>query len=82
MTLGELINLKAEEFGDHVAFVQPGEVSLTYKVFNQKANQLANFLLHKGLKKGDKIRTHTPNSSTDGSTPALGSVHVTATEII
>ena len=55
MTLGELINLKAEEFGDHVAFVQPGEVSLTYKVFNQKANQLANFLLHKGLKKGDKI---------------------------
>ena len=55
MTLGEIINLKAEEFRDRVAFVQPGEVSLTYKIFNKKVNQLANFLLHKGFKKGDKI---------------------------
>ncbi len=60
MTLGELVKLNAAKFGDNIALIQPndeaaGFKTLTYKSFNEKVNQLANFLSLKGVKRTDKI---------------------------
>lgn len=60
MTLGELIKLRAEEFGSkHLALIQPETQTsfkaLTYKDFNDKVNQLVHFLSSKGIKKSDRI---------------------------
>jgi long-chain acyl-CoA synthetase len=61
LTLGELIRLKADKAGRaHLALIQPndeaaGFKALTYKGFNEKVNQLANFLSSKGIKKSDRV---------------------------
>lgn len=67
MTLGKLVKLKAEEFGENIAVIQPDEEamafnSLTYKDFNRKVNQLAHFLLEKGIKRGDRVAVLLQNS--------------------
>lgn len=67
MTLGELVKLKAEEFGSkHLALIQPEtDVSfraLTYKDFNDRVNQLAHFILKKGIKKSDRVAILLRNS--------------------
>jgi long-chain acyl-CoA synthetase len=62
LTLGELIRIRAEEFGNHIALIQPDEARLTYKAFNEKVNQLAHFLSKKGIKKRDKVAILLQNS--------------------
>ncbi len=62
MTLGELIRIRAEEFRNHIALIQPDEATLTYKGFNEKVNQFAHFLLEKGIKKGDRVAILLQNS--------------------
>ncbi len=67
MTLGELIKLRAEEFGKNIALIQPNDEAtgfnaLTYKNFNEEVNQLSNFLLEKGIKKNDKVAILLQNS--------------------
>ncbi len=62
MTLGELIQIRAEEFGDRIALIQPDEAKLTYKAFNEKVNQLAHFLLEQGIEKGQRISILLQNS--------------------
>ena len=67
MTLGELIKLRAEEFGSkHLALIQPETAetfkALTYKGFNDKVNQLSHLLLDKGVKKTDRVAILLRNS--------------------
>lgn len=68
MTLGELIKLKADNFGRNIALIQPNEeatssYTLTYRDFNDKVNQFAHFLLQKGIKKYDKVGILLQNSN-------------------
>jgi long-chain acyl-CoA synthetase len=67
LTLGELIKSKAEEFGsNHLALIQPEtDISfraLTYKDLNDRVNQLAHFLLEKGINKTDRAAILLRNS--------------------
>lgn len=54
MVLGEMFARNARKFQEKLAVVS-GEISLTYKVLNERINRLANGLLDNGLKKGDRL---------------------------
>jgi amino acid adenylation domain-containing protein len=52
--LHHLISEQAQNFSDKIAIKFAGE-TLTYQQLNEKANQLAAFLISEGVKKGDKV---------------------------
>jgi long-chain acyl-CoA synthetase len=54
MVVGEIIRRSAVKFPKKTAVVSKG-ISLNYKTLNERVNRLANALLKKGLKKGDRI---------------------------
>jgi acyl-CoA synthetase (AMP-forming)/AMP-acid ligase II len=54
MVVGDLILRNANKFPEKIAVVSDG-VSMSYQVLNERANRLANALIRKGLKKGDRI---------------------------
>ena len=54
MVVGDLILRNANKFPERIAVVSDG-VSMSYWVLNERVNRLANALIRKGLKKGDRI---------------------------
>jgi acyl-CoA synthetase (AMP-forming)/AMP-acid ligase II len=54
MVVGDMIVRDANKFPEKMAVVSEG-ISLTYKALNERVNRLANALIKKGLKKGDRI---------------------------
>lgn len=67
MNTRKLLERKVRQHGDKpfVIFIDKdmNEEILTYKQFDQLVNRLANWLLSKGIQKGDFVLTHLPNSS-------------------
>jgi acyl-CoA synthetase (AMP-forming)/AMP-acid ligase II len=66
--IGEILARNARMYTNDVALVErvPGEkkrYELTWKEFDDKANQFANYLVKKGVKKGDKIVHFMMNST-------------------
>ncbi|MGH2666783.1 amino acid adenylation domain-containing protein [Flavobacterium sp.] len=53
-TVLDLINQQVQQAPDQIV-VEFEEDSLTYQELNEQSNQLANCLIHKGIKKGDLI---------------------------
>ena len=58
--IGEILARNARMYPNDVALVEriPAEkksVEITWKEFDDKANQFANVLVKKGIKKGDKV---------------------------
>jgi len=53
-SLSTLISETANKYPDHTALSFQDE-KLTYKALNDKANQVAHFLIEQGIKSGDKI---------------------------
>jgi len=54
-----MITRNAKKFPEKVAVVSEG-LSLTYRELNERVNRLANTLIEKGLKKGDRIGVLVP----------------------
>ena len=54
MTVGEMLTRNANKFPTKKAVVSE-ETSIDFKTLNERVNRLANGLLKKGLKKGDRI---------------------------
>ncbi|MBI4798455.1 MAG: long-chain-fatty-acid--CoA ligase [Desulfarculus sp.] len=54
MTVGDMLTRAAAKF-PHKTAVICGELSLTYRQFNQRVNRLAQALLARGLQKGDRL---------------------------
>jgi len=54
MVVGDMILRNANKFPEKIAVVSDG-VSMSYQVLNERVNRLANALIEKGLKKGDRI---------------------------
>jgi crotonobetaine/carnitine-CoA ligase len=67
MNLRKLLERKVRQHGDKpfVIFVDrdQNEEILTYGEFDETVNRLANWLLERGISKGDRVLTHLPNSS-------------------
>jgi len=58
--IGEILARNARLYPDSVALVErtPGEKKrsqITWKQFDDQVNRFANVLIHKGIKKGDKV---------------------------
>jgi len=66
MNLRKLLERKVRQHGDKpfIIFVDKDqkEEILTYQQFDETVNRLANWLLQKGIRKGDFVLTHLPNS--------------------
>lgn len=60
MNIGTLLPRHARYRPDHLAFVC-GKHRLTFREFNRHVNKLANTMLAKGLRKGEKFATILPN---------------------
>ncbi|MEI9478168.1 MAG: AMP-binding protein, partial [Deltaproteobacteria bacterium] len=54
MTIGDLLVRNANKFPEKLAVVS-GDFSATFSMFNERVNRLADFLLTRGLQKGDRI---------------------------
>jgi acyl-CoA synthetase (AMP-forming)/AMP-acid ligase II len=61
VNIGSLLPRNARYRPDHTAIVFEDR-RLTFLEFNRRVNQLANALLSRGVKKGDKVATILPNS--------------------
>jgi len=60
MIIGEILARNARMYGDEIALIErePAKdkrVSITWKEFDETANRIANALISKGIKKGDKV---------------------------
>jgi long-chain acyl-CoA synthetase len=55
MTIGDLLVRNANKFPNKTAVVSDGNVRMTFRVFNERVNRLANRLCDLGLVKGDRI---------------------------
>ena len=60
MVITEILARNAGTYGDEIALVErdPGKgtrTTLTWKEFDEMANRIANGLLAKGVKRGDKV---------------------------
>jgi acyl-CoA synthetase (AMP-forming)/AMP-acid ligase II len=60
MIIGEILARNARMYGDEVALIErePAKekrVSITWKEFDEAANRIANALMAKGIRKGDKV---------------------------
>lgn len=69
LVLPGLLERSAEKFPDHRATIFPGalghrlyESVLTYRQLDEAANRFANALIALGVKKGDRVAIHLPNS--------------------
>ena len=64
--LRKLLETKVRQHGDKpfLIFINKKEEEeiLTYRQFDEKVNRLANWLKKKGIKKGDFVLTHLPNT--------------------
>jgi crotonobetaine/carnitine-CoA ligase len=64
--LRRLLETKVEQHGDKPFIIyvnkEGDEEVLTYRQFDEKVNRLANWFLSRGIKKGDFILTHLPNT--------------------
>ena len=60
MDIGSLLTRHSRYRPNHLAFVFGGE-RLTCRAMNARVNALANAVLGRGLKKGDKVATLLPN---------------------
>jgi acyl-CoA synthetase (AMP-forming)/AMP-acid ligase II len=59
-TIVEMLEKNAQKYPDDVALIEltPSQnirKQLTWKEFDEQANRIANYLLQKGIKKGDKV---------------------------
>ncbi|OGP69218.1 MAG: hypothetical protein A2169_06145 [Deltaproteobacteria bacterium RBG_13_47_9] len=54
MVVGDMLLRNANKFPDKIALVSRG-LSWSYQALNERVNRLANALIKKGLKKGDRI---------------------------
>ncbi len=83
ITFGELIDRRAEEYGDKEAlvYVSPIEKSWSYTAFRDICNSVAKSLIRLGVKKGDKVSmwgTNVPEwIFTFGGTVKIGGILVT-----
>jgi long-chain acyl-CoA synthetase len=59
MVVGDMIARDAKKFPEKVAVVFEG-LSRTYRELNERVNRLANALIKKGLKKGDRVGVLVP----------------------
>ncbi len=60
MIIGEILARNARMYGDEIALIErePAKdkrVSITWKEFDETANRIANALISKGIRKGDKV---------------------------
>lgn len=57
ITFGDLLDLRAEEYGDKeaIVYVSPIQGKWSYKEFRDEANKVAKSLIKLGVKKGDKV---------------------------
>ena len=66
MNIRKLLERKVRQHGDKpfIIFVDKDmkEEILTYRQFDEKVNRLGNWILSRGIKKGDFVLTHLPNS--------------------
>lgn len=66
MNLRKLLERKVRQHGDKpfVVFLDRDlrEEVVTYRDFDERVNRLANWLLSRGIRKGDFVLTHLPNS--------------------
>ncbi|MFO7792817.1 MAG: AMP-binding protein [Candidatus Saliniplasma sp.] len=60
ITIGKLLEEKAKEYPDKEAIIF-NDQRITYKELNEKAERLANFLMNKGIGRGDKVSIWLPN---------------------
>jgi crotonobetaine/carnitine-CoA ligase len=67
MNLRKLLERKVRQHGDkpYIIFIDKdlNEEIVTYRQFDETVNRLANWLLKKGIQKGDFVLTHLPNST-------------------
>ncbi|MBN2231298.1 MAG: AMP-binding protein [Deltaproteobacteria bacterium] len=67
MNVRKLLEIKVRQHGDKPFVIsvdrKMNEEILTYNQFDEKTNCFANWLLSRGIKKGDFILVHLPNSS-------------------
>ena len=54
MVVGDMLLRNANKFPEKIAIVSK-DLSMSYQVLNERVNRLANALIKKGLKKGDRI---------------------------
>jgi len=59
-TLGKLFEKRAAQYGDKTYLIFNGK-EYSYKVMNEKINQVANALLRAGIKKGTPVNLHLGN---------------------
>jgi long-chain acyl-CoA synthetase len=57
VVVGDLLTRNARKFPKHIAIRQDG-FSITYRELNNRVNRLANSLIARGLKKGDRVGVH------------------------
>ena len=57
MVVGDILTRNAHKFPDHVAVRQNG-ASVTYGELNNRVNRLANALIARGIRKGDRVGVH------------------------
>lgn len=62
MNVGQILTLVANKFPARTAIIFD-EKRFTYREFNERVNRLAQALLHKGLKKGEKVAALLFNSN-------------------
>ncbi len=62
MTLGQLLSIQAERFGERPYLTQ-GDVTLTYTLVEARANRLAGGLQGLGLQSGDRLAVLLPNAA-------------------
>jgi len=67
MNVRKLLERKVRQHGDkpYIIFIDKdsNEEIITYKEFDNTVNKLGNWLLKQGIKKGDFVLTHLPNST-------------------
>ena len=54
MVVGDMLLRNANKFPQKIAIVSQG-LSMSYQILNERVNGLANALVKKGLKRGDRI---------------------------
>lgn len=67
MNLRKLLERKVRQHGDkpYIIFIDKDmkEEIVTFRQFDERVNRLGNWLLSRGIKKGDFVLTHLPNST-------------------
>jgi acyl-CoA synthetase (AMP-forming)/AMP-acid ligase II len=60
MNLGYMLTRSSAAYPDHLAIIH-GNLSLTYREFNERVNKVASALLQLGLERGDRVAIFSPN---------------------